>query len=293
MGWLINHLMSLLLFIGLSFTTLAAILMVMSVEVGKRAEVIAEVKQAVRFGVRSSLRFGQQFYASKKADELLESMGWRPYISAASLKMIRDAVSLLLLLIVFLTVSFGQQMVRPLIGVAFAYLTLTPGPGPFRLFIRPVFQRIRRHRVNQETALFIQLLRNETQSEVQQTVIAIIRQFRPYMKVLQDDMYLLEHEWRDKEQALEHWKMRHPENEDIRFICSLLKKIEDIGYADCQEMLQQNEVTINQRQVTYFRNRMNDLNKFLVMVNAAGVLLGLLWFVMTFFSWAFDMDTGL
>lgn len=293
MQWIGNHITLLLLYSVLAFSWLAAVLVLVSVESKRRVLAFAEMGQSIRWGVSGSIRFGQNFYASDTTDELLESMGWRKYISGPTLKMLRDGITLVLLILV-LHNYHGLELIRPLVGLLFVYLTLTPGPGPFYLFIRPLFQRIRKHKVNQETALIIQLLRNETKSEAQQMAIALMKQFRAYVNVLKDDLFWLEHEWRDgKDAAINRWQNRHPGNEDIQLICSLLRKIDEIGYAACADMLENNETTIQERQVSNYTSRMQDLNRFLFYVNVTGVILACLWFVMALFSWSSEMDMGM
>ncbi|WP_163860407.1 hypothetical protein [Paenibacillus elgii] len=293
MQWFQTNLYALALYGGLALTLIAGVLVLVSVERERQVLVLAEIRQALRWGLKSFVRQGHQFYVSESADELLETMGIRKYISSSTLKMSRDALSLVLLIILLLNYS-GEELIRPLTWLAVFYLTLTPGPGPFYAFIRPLFQRIHRYRVSRDTALLIQLFRNEMQSSVPQSVDFLIREYRVYMTVIQDDMYWLEHEWQkgNKEEALQLWERKHPGNQDIRFLCGFLRKLDEIGYEACAEMLSQNERTINRRQVSNYLNRMQDLNRFLFFVNAAGVLLACLWFVMSVFSWSFDMDMG-
>jgi hypothetical protein len=291
--WFLNHSYAICLYGATFLTSLAAVLGLISVEKERRALALGEIRQAVRWGMTSWVHFGQRVYASNVTDELLESMGWRPYINGANLKITRDGLTIVLLLMVWFSHD-GEQLVRPLIWVLVFYLTLTPGPGPFYLFIRPLFQRIHRYRVNRDTALLIQLLRNEMQAEIRQSVIALIRDYRPYMTTLKEDLFWLEHEWRNgKEEALERWERKHPANEDIRFLCSMFRKLDSIGYDACAEMLARNESTLNQRQVAQYVNKMQDMNRFLFLINVTGVILACLWFVMAIFLWAYDLDTGL
>ncbi|MFM9329026.1 hypothetical protein [Paenibacillus mesotrionivorans] len=294
MQWIWNHMLSILLFGALGCTLLASALVLISIDGGRRQLVMAEMKQAIKWGIVTPIQFGQKIYASEATDELLESMGWRKYISGPTIKMIRDGITLLLMAYVLMQFH-GPELVRPIVYVVFVFLTLTPGPpGPFYAFIRPLFQRIQRHRANREVALLIQLLRNETQSEVQQSVIALIRQFRPYTKALENDLYMLEHDWRKgKEEALARWQRRHPKNEDIAYLISLLRSIDEIGYTDCAKSLAANEKTLHDRQAANYTSKMQDLNRFLFIFNITGVVLACLWFVMAVFQWAYGMDTGL
>ncbi|MEI7026188.1 hypothetical protein [Paenibacillus sp. y28] len=281
------------MFAGLFFFLLAPVLLLISIDAGKRDAVLIGLRQSLRWGMLYPVQYGRRFYASSKADELLETMGWRKYITVPTLKMIRDVLCGLLLVYV-LVAYYDEGLWRPLVVVAVVFLFLTPGPGPFSVLIAPLFQRFQRHRVNRDSSLLMQLLRNEMQSESEQSVTAIIREFRPYMQILQDDFVLLEHDWRrGKEEALDRFKRRHPGNEDIRFICSLFKKMDEVGYAACAQMLAQNEATINQRQMANYKSRQDDLNGFLFVVNVSGVMLALLWFVLALFMWVFDMDLGL
>jgi hypothetical protein len=292
--WMILHQYAFALYGALGFTMLAAVLVFISVEQERQAVVWNEMRQALRWGLTSFFRQGKQFYGSEEADLLLESMGLRKLLSSGTLKIIRDGLTVMLLVIVLLRVP-RQELMRPLTWLVLFYFTLTPGPGPFYLLLRPLFQRIHRYRVNRDTALLIQLFRNEMRSGVQRSVGSLIRDFRPYMTVIRDDLFWLEHEWQkaDKEKALSLWERKHPGNPDIRFLGSFLRKLDQIGYAECAEMLAQNERTLNRRQVTSYINRMQDVNRFLFVINATGVLLACLWFVMAVFSWAYDMDAGL
>jgi hypothetical protein len=291
--WIHLHHYSFVLYGALGLTMMAAVCVFLSVEKERQFVVWNEMHQALRWGLTSFLRHGKQFYSSDEADLLLESMGLRKFVSSGTLKVIRDGLTLMLLVIIGVRVPAGE-LVRPLTWLVLFYFTLTPGPGPFYLLLRPLFQRIHRYRVDRDSALLIQLFRNEMRSNVQRSVGSLIRDFRPYMTVIRDDLFWLEHEWQkvDKEKALSLWERKHPGNPDIRFLGSFLRKLDQIGYAECAEMLAQNERTLNRRHATSYMNRMQDLNRFLFIVNASGVLLACFWFVMAVFAWANDMDAG-
>ncbi|CAN7766973.1 hypothetical protein LJR153_007301 [Paenibacillus sp. LjRoot153] len=292
--WLVIHAFYLVMYGGLFLIILAILLMFLSIDKTRRTGALEDMQMLILNSFRSSLQKGKSVYADERIDCLLESMGWP--LKSSSMYMLRDicCVSLLAFLGANWYLYGGNLQFRVMI-VFTVFLFLTPSARigtPFMRFIAPLFQRIKRHKVNKETGLFIQLLRNETKEGQQRTPLALIQQFQGYFDILRNDLYKLEHDWGlvGKDEALRKFKMRHPKNEDIFFITSILNEISSVGYAATSEMLAQNEETLNRRHQSEYASRMSDINQVLFFINTGAVIISLLWGVMAVFNWAYGFD---
>jgi len=294
--WLNLHSFSLLLFGGLLFTLLSIVLLILSISHGQRSLALQEMRIYVQLEMKERMSSWLSFYDSEDADRLLCSMGWKRWVTGARLKIIRDLISLTLLLFVLTKFAFvgGDRVGYHLILVCGVYSALSPTkeiPSIFTLIIAPFFRKINRYRVSRETSVFLQLLRNEVHEKKERSVLSIIRQYQPYFKIIQDDLLTLEHEWkRGKSLALDSFKARHPGNEEVHYICSVLKELHEIGYKAAAEMLQENEATLNEKQQSHYERREKDLNQLLFIVNIAGVGLALIWAVIGLFLWSYSFD---
>ncbi|SDO15699.1 hypothetical protein SAMN04487897_10936 [Paenibacillus sp. yr247] len=238
-------------------------------------------------------------YQSDFGNHLLGTMGWRSKIDATRMMMFRDAVSFALaaFFIVKQWIS-GGNLSTEIVLLLLIYSLLTPGthfsiPSTFTYTFVPIFQKVRRFRVSRESAMFLQLLRNEVSEKTERQVISIIQQYQSYFKVLRNDLIDLEHDFpKGKDVALERFKSKHPQNEEINYICSILDKLADVGYAECAQMLKDNEETLNKMQEAHYESKEKDLNQLLMVINLGGIGLAALWFVIACFMWSYSFDTN-
>lgn len=258
-----------------------------------------ETRIYVQLEAKQKIRAWKGLYQSDVGNHLLETMGWKSKIDATRMMMFRDAVCVALaaFLLVRHWVSDGNASAG-IILVLLIFSLLTPGthftiPSTFTYTCVPIFQKVRRFRVSKESAMFLQLLRNEVSEKTERQVIAIIQQYQNYFRVLRNDLIDLEHDFpKGKDIALERLKSKHPNNEEINYICSILDKLADVGYAECAQMLKDNEETLNKMQEAHYESKEKDLNQLLMVINLGGIGLAALWFVIACFMWSYSFDTN-
>lgn len=292
--WIEIQAFFLVMYGGLAVIILALLVMFLSIDKSRRMGAFSDMQMLIRSRFQVGLQKGKSVYSDEAIDWLLDSMGWP--LKSSSMYMLRDAIctALLGILLTNWYLYGGNLQFRVMLTLA-VFLFLTPSKSigtPFMRFVAPLFQRIRRHKVNKETGLFIQLLRNETKEGLQRSPLALIQQYQGYFNILRNDLYRLEHDWGlgGKDEALRKFKMRHPKNEDIYFIASILNEISNVGYAATAEMLAQNEETLNRRHQSEYSSRMSDINQILFFINTGAVIISLLWGVMAIFNWAYSLD---
>ncbi|MEF2246422.1 hypothetical protein [Paenibacillus sp. IITD108] len=236
-----------------------------------------------------------KWYENELAERLLISMGAPKWLTASKLKIFRDGLCIVLIIILLtrLFVNGGGEFYYPLVFIAAVFSALSPTeqfPSIFTMFVAPLFQRIHNYRVGRETAVFIQLLRNEVNEKHERSVLSIIRQFQNYFKILQRDLLLLEHEWKNRKLALKNFAAQYPNNQEIDVICSVLEKLEEIGYEAAAKSLAENEDTLAEKQTASYKSRQKDINQVLTLVNISGVAAAALWGVLALFIWAYSFD---
>ncbi|RUS44943.1 hypothetical protein [Cohnella sp. AR92] len=274
---------------------LASLGMVLSIGRGQRLTAINEMRIYVQLEARERLSNWQQFYHNEKENQLIRSMGLP--ISAAKLKVIRDVAAGTVLLVTLLRyVLTHGSLLFGLVLTVLIYSCLWPSVKNFSIFsnvIGPLLQKIRRYRVTRETHVLLLLLRNEVQETQKRSVLSLIQKYQSYFKVIKQDLLILEHEWgRGKDIALTQMLERHPKNDEIAYLASMLRDMDSVEYEDLDKMLKENSETLNKKQQSSFEARENDLNQILFMINLGGTALALLWFVIAMFMWSYSFDTN-
>jgi len=293
--WTSIHLYSLLLYGGLACIMLAVAVMFMSIGSGQRSMALHEMRIYVRLEIEEKVKMIGIRYSSEWSDRLLRSMGWPQWITASKLKILRDVLCLMLLMIVLLRefILGSDNLLYPIIWILALYSTLSPSEKFFSIFsllVAPLFRRIHNYRVGKETAVLIQLLRNEVNETKERSVLSIIQQFQKYFKILRNDLLILEHEWKNRKVALDHLRARYPNNEEIYFVCSVLEKLDEIGYMEAAKTLRENEQTLTNKQNAAYISREKDVNQVLAVINISGLAAACLWGILALFMWAYSYD---
>jgi len=256
---------------------------------------VHEMRIYMRLEINDRVEKLGNWYHSEWGDRLLISMGLPRWMTASRLKIVRDVLCALLVGLLFTRAfMFGlDDYYYPLVMIAALYSLLSPieqFPSLFTMFVSPLFQRIHNYRVGRETAVLLQLLRNEANEKQERSVLSIIRQFQGYFKILQPDLLMLEHEWKNRKLALKHFMERYPENQEVDLICSVLEKLDEIGYEEAEKTLAENEKTLSEKQTASYKARQKDINSLLTLVNLSGVAAAALWGVLALFLWAYAFD---
>lgn len=294
-SWIEMNLYSLLLYGGLAFIIASIVTMYSSIGSGQRLLAFNEMRIYVRLEVEDKAYRLGRWYASEWADRQLASMGIPRWFNAARLKIARDVICLFVLILIFLRWFMLSEvgLYYPLILVLALYSSLSPNeqyPSIFSIIVAPLVQRVHNYRVGRETSVLIQLLRNEVSEAQQRSVLSVIRQYQNYFKILRDDLLLLEYSWRNRSLALKHFRERYPNNAEIELICSVLDKLDEIGYEEAAKTLQENEETLLEKQTANYKTRQKDINQILALVNISGVVAAALWGVLALFMWAYSFD---
>jgi hypothetical protein len=284
-----------ILWVSFLLTIMASISVILSIGKGQRFQAVNEMRIYVQLETTERLSKWQKVYVNDDENQLIQSMGIP--INAAKLKVFRDIITLVVLVIMLLKWSDYQgNLFLPFASLIVLYSTLWPSVKNFTIFSNvfgPVLQRIRRYRVTRETHVLLLLLRNEVQETQQRNVLFLIQKYQNYFRIIKGDLILLEHEWsRGKEIALMRMQQRHPGNEEIAYLCSMLRDLEGVEYKELDKMLKENSDTLNKKQQSSFEARENDLNQVLFMVNVAGTGLAMVWFVIGLFLWSYSFDTN-
>jgi len=299
MSWYLDT-FTILLWTSFLIVMMAVITMVLSIAKGERVLAVNEMRIYVKLETKERLTSWQKMYAKdnenyESENQLVRSMGI--LLSADKLKLFRDLISSVSLLIVLMNWYFYEgNLFVGLLSVAVIYSTLWPSVTNFTIFsnvLGPALQKFRRYRVTRETHVLLLLLRNEVQEVQQRNVLSLIQKYQSYFKLIKQDLLILEHEWgKGKEIALLHLQQRHPNNEEIAYLASMLRDMEDLDYAELDKMLKENSETLNKKQQSRFESRENDLNQMLFLINIAGTGLAVLWFVISMFQWSYSFDTN-
>ncbi|MEF3304223.1 hypothetical protein [Paenibacillus sp. GYB003] len=294
-SWIELNIYSLLLYGGLLSTVMSVIFMYSSIGSGQRLLAFHEVRIYVRLEIEDKAERLGRWYSSAWGDRLLASMGLPRWLDVARLKITRDVICLIVLILIlfrWFIVSEGG-LYYPIIATLALFSALSPNeqyPSIFNIFIAPLFQRVHNYRVGRETSVLIQLLRNEVSETQQRNVLSIIRQYQNYFKILREDLLLLEYGWKNRSLALKHFRERYPENAEIELICSVLDKLDEIGYEEAGKTLRENEETLLEKQTASYKTRQKDINQVLALVNISGVAAAALWGILALFMWAYSFD---
>ncbi|NHN33353.1 hypothetical protein [Paenibacillus agricola] len=273
----------------------AGISVILSIGKGQRILAVNEMRIYVQLETTERLSRWQKIYVNEDENQLIQSMGI-PF-DAAKLKVFRDIVTLVVFVTMLLRWSDYQgNLFLPIASLFLLYSTMWPSVKNFTIFsnvIGPVLQKVRRYRVTRETHVLLLLLRNEVQEIQQRNVLYLIQKYQDYFKIIKGDLILLEHEWgRGKEVALMRLQQRHPGNEEIAYLASMLRDLDGVEYNELDKMLKENSDTLNKKQQSSFEARENDLNQVLFMINVAGTGLAMVWFVIGLFLWSYSFDTN-
>jgi hypothetical protein len=290
---LIGHLYDTILWAGFLLVLMASVLMILSIGKGQRFVAVNEMRIYVQLEAMDRLTRWEKLYTNEDESQLLRSTGLM--LNAAKMKVFRDLLCSILLVGLLLRwyVKDGS-LVFGLVGLLVIYSSLWPSTKNFTIFsnvIAPVLQKLRRYRVTRETHVLLQLLRNEVQESQQRSVLYLIQKYQGYFKIINEDLILLEHEWRHgKDIALLHLQQRHPGNDEIAYLASMIRDMDNVAYEELSKMLKENSETLNKKQQSSYEARENDLNQILFMVNIAGTGLAVLWFVISMFLWSYSFD---
>lgn len=288
-----THLYDIILWTAFSLILLASVSMILSIGKGQRIVAVNEMRIYVQLEAKERLSSWQKLYANEDESTLVRSMGLR--VNAAKIKVFRDMISgVFLMLIMLRWLTNNGSLLFGLMALLVLYSSLWPSTKNFTVFsniIAPTFQKLRRYRVTRETHVLLQLLRNEVQESSQRSVLSLMQKYQGYFKIINSDLILLEHEWRHgKDIALIHLQQRHPGNEEIAYLASMIRDMDSVPYAELSKMLKENSETLNKKQQSSYEARENDLNQILFMVNIAGTGLAVLWFVIAMFLWSYSFD---